>query len=77
MRNSCGKEDPGPWSVVENNMWARQEGDLIVASSILNDADYRSLSEQLPVVHFDRHVNDSSLPLVITDSITPTAELVA
>ena len=44
---------------------------------MLNDADYQKLSEQLPVVLFDRHMNDSSLPLVLTDSITPTATLVA
>jgi hypothetical protein len=44
---------------------------------MLSDADYQKLSEQLPVVLFDRHMNDSSLPLVITDSIPPTAELVA
>ena len=60
-----------------NNMVARQVDGLIVASSMLNDADYQKLSEQLPVVLFDRHMNDSTLPLVITDSITPTAELVA
>src|SRR5690606_24883417 len=30
-----------------------------------------------PIVLFDRHMNDSSLPQVITDSITPTRELVA
>ena len=60
-----------------NNMVARQVDGLIVASSMLNDADYQKLSEQLPVVLFDRHMNDSSLPLVITDSITPTAKLVA
>lgn len=60
-----------------NNMVARQVDGLIVASSMLNDADYQKLSEQLPVVLFDRHMNDSSLPLVLTDSITPTATLVA
>ena len=60
-----------------NNMVARQVDGLIVASSMLNDADYQKLSEQLPVVLFDRHMNDSTLPLVLTDSITPTATLVA
>lgn len=60
-----------------NNMVARQVDGLIVASSMLNDAEYQKLSEQLPVVLFDRHMNDSTLPLVLTDSITPTATLVA
>ena len=74
---SCSDENPGQETVVVNNMVARQVDGLIVASSMLNDADYQKLSEQLPVVLFDRHMNDSTLPLVITDSITPTAELVA
>ncbi|VEB93480.1 DNA-binding transcriptional regulator FruR [Citrobacter koseri] len=74
---SCSDENPGQETVVVNNMVARQVDGLIVASSMLNDADYQKLSEQMPVVLFDRHMNDSSLPLVITDSITPTAELVA
>ena len=74
---SCSDENPGQETVVVNNMVARQVDGLIVASSMLNDADYLKLSEQLPVVLFDRHMNDSTLPLVITDSITPTTELVA
>ncbi len=55
---------------------ARQVDGLIVASSMQSDSDYLKLSEQLPVVLFDRHINDTRLPLVITDSLTPTAELV-
>jgi LacI family sucrose operon transcriptional repressor len=42
-----------------------------------NDADYLKLSEQLPVVLFDRCPNESALPLVMTDSITPTADLIS
>ncbi|WP_407437775.1 LacI family DNA-binding transcriptional regulator [Lelliottia sp.] len=74
---SCTDENPGQETVVVNNMVSRQVDGLIVASSMLNDADYQKLSEQLPIVLFDRHMNDSSLPQVITDSITPTRELVA
>jgi LacI family transcriptional regulator, sucrose operon repressor len=62
--------------VVVNNLVARQVDGIIVASSMLSDSDYVKLSEQLPVVLFDRHMNDTRLPLVITDSITPTADLV-
>lgn len=40
-------------------------------------ADYQKLSEQLPVVLFDRSPSDSALPLVMTDSVTPTAELIS
>lgn len=74
---SCTDENPGQETVVVNNMVSRQVDGLIVASSMLNDADYQKLSEQLPVVLFDRHMNDSSLPLVMTDSITSTARLVS
>lgn len=63
--------------MVVNNMIARQVDGLIVASSMLHDNDYQKLSEQLPVVLFDRHMNGSTLPLVITDSVSPTAALVA
>ncbi len=42
-----------------------------------SDADYQKLSEQLPVVLFDRFPSDSALPLVMTDSVTPTAELIS
>ena len=64
-------------TLVVNNMIARQVDGLIVASSMLHDNDYQKLSEQLPVVLFDRHMNGSTLPLVITDSVSPTATLVA
>ena len=74
---SCTDENASQESVVVNNLVSRQVDGLIVASSMLNDADYQKLSEQLPVVLFDRHMNDSTLPLVLTDSITPTATLVA
>lgn len=60
-----------------NNMIARQVDGLIVASCMHSDADYQKLSEQLPVVLFDRFPSDSALPLVMTDSVTPTAELIS
>ncbi len=74
---SCTDENPGQETVVVNNMVARQVDGLIVASSMLNDADYQKLSVELPVVLFDRLINGTALPLVITDSVTPTADLVA
>lgn len=42
---SCSDENPGQETVVVNNMVARQVDGLIVASSMLNDADYQKLSE--------------------------------
>ncbi|KEA50791.1 MULTISPECIES: LacI family DNA-binding transcriptional regulator [Mangrovibacter] len=74
---SCTDENPGQEAVVVSNLVARQVDGIIVASSMLNDADYQKLSEQLPVVLFDRHMSDTTLPLVMTDSVSPTAELVA
>ncbi len=68
---SCTDENPGQESVVVNNMIARQVDGLIVASCMHSDADYQKLSEQLPVVLFDRSPSDSALPLVMTDSVTP------
>ena len=73
---SCTDENPGQETMVVNNMIARQVDGLIVASCMHNDADYLKLSEQLPVVLFDRCPSDSTLPLVMTDSISPTADLI-
>ncbi len=73
---SCTDENAGQEMAVVNNLVARQVDGLIVASSMLSDSDYVSLSEQLPVLLFDRHMNNTRLPWVITDSVTPTAELV-
>lgn len=73
---SCTDENASQETVVVKNLVSRQVDGLIVASSMQNDSDYVKLSEQLPVVLFDRHINDTQLPLVITDSLTPTAELV-
>ncbi|MCE0491884.1 substrate-binding domain-containing protein [Pantoea sp. Mb-10] len=73
---ACTDENAGQERVVVDNLVARQVDGLIVASSMLNDSDYRKLSEQLPVVLFDRYMSETQLPLVLTDSITPTAELV-
>lgn len=74
---SCTDENPGQENMVVSNMIARQVDGLIVASSMLTAGDYHKLSEQLPVVLFDRHMNDTALPLVTTDSIHPTTELIA
>ncbi|MGP6487186.1 LacI family DNA-binding transcriptional regulator (plasmid) [Duffyella gerundensis] len=74
---ACTDENTSQETLAVNNLIQRQVDGLIVASSMLNDADYQRISKQVPVVLFDRHFNDSSLPLVITDSIEPTARLIA
>ena len=68
---SCTDENPSQETMVVNNMIARQVDGLIVASSMLHDNDYQKLSEQLPVVLFDRHMNGSTLPLVILTLFLP------
>lgn len=73
---SCTDENAGQERVAVDNLVARQVDGIIVASSMLSDSDYVKLSEQLPVVLFDRYMSDTRLPLVITDSVTPTADLV-
>jgi len=73
---SCTDENAGQEMAVVNNLVSRQVDGLIVASSMLSDSDYVTLSEQLPVLLFDRRISDTRLPWVITDAITPTADLV-
>jgi|GEM_PF-6967896 len=38
---------------------ARQVDGLIIVSGMLSDSDYVSLSEQLPVLLFDRYMNNT------------------
>ncbi|POP46409.1 transcriptional regulator [Superficieibacter electus] len=73
---ACTDENAGQETVVVNNLVARQVDGLIVASSMLSDTDYVKLSEQLPLVLFDRYMNDTRLPLVVADAVTPVADLV-
>ncbi|MGK3143548.1 substrate-binding domain-containing protein [Pantoea sp. C2G6] len=73
---SCTDENAEQEMAVVHNLVARQVDGLIVASSMLSDSDYVSLSEQLPVLLFDRRMSPTRLPWVITDSVTPTAQLV-
>lgn len=73
---SCTDENAGQEQVVVDNLVARQVDGLIVASSMLSDSNYVKLSEQMPVVLFDRYIEDTQLPLVVTEAVTPTADLV-
>lgn len=73
---SCTDENASQEKMVVNNLVSRQVDGLIVASSMQSDSDYVKLSEQLPVILFDRHINETRLPLVMTDSIPSTADLV-
>lgn len=73
---ACTDENISQEILAVNNLIQRQVDGIIVASSMLNDVEYQRINKQLPVVLFDRHLGESSLPLVITESIEPTARLV-
>lgn len=73
---ACTDENSSQETLAVNNLIQRQVDGLIVASSQLNDAEYQQLNRQLPVLLFDRHLGESSLPLVISESINSTAALV-
>ncbi len=72
---ACTAENASQETLAVNNLIQRQVDGLIVASSQLNDTEYQKINQQLPVVLFDRHLGESSLPLVITDATGPTATL--
>ncbi|HEJ9096144.1 TPA: LacI family DNA-binding transcriptional regulator [Serratia odorifera] len=73
---ACSDENPAQEMMAVNSLVQRQVDGLIVASSQLNDAEYQKINASLPVVQMDRLINGSTLPLVITDSVASTAQLV-
>ncbi|WP_426817178.1 substrate-binding domain-containing protein [Winslowiella sp. 2C04] len=73
---ACTDENASQEILAVNNLIQRQVDGLIVASSMLSDGEYQKINQQLPVILFDRHLGESSLPLVITDAIEPTAKLI-
>ncbi|WP_192458383.1 substrate-binding domain-containing protein [Musicola keenii] len=73
---ACTDENASQEMMAVNSLIQRQVDGLIVASSMLSDAEYQKINQQLPVVQFDRVIGDSDLPLVITESVESTAMLV-
>ena len=73
---ACTDENPAQEMMAVNSLVQRQVDGLIVASSQLNDAEYQKINAGLPVVQMDRLIAGSELPLVITDSVNATADLV-
>ncbi|ASM04076.1 sucrose operon repressor [Serratia marcescens] len=73
---ACTDENPAQEMMAVNSLVQRQVDGLIVASSQLNDAEYQKINAGLPVVQMDRLIAGSELPLVITDSVNSTADLV-
>ncbi len=66
---SCTEDNAGQERVVVDNLVARQVDGLIVASSMLSDSDYVKLSEQLPLVLFDRYMSDAHLSLKVCPEV--------
>ncbi|MCG8709908.1 LacI family DNA-binding transcriptional regulator [Brenneria sp. 4F2] len=73
---ACTDENPSQEMMAVNSLIQRQVDGIIVASSMLSDIEYQKINQQLPVVQFDRVIGESELPLVMTESIASTAELV-
>ena len=73
---SCTDENPGQETLVVNNMIARQVDGLIVASCMYSDDFYLKISEQIPVVLFDRYMSGSPLPSVLTESMQMVSQLI-
>ncbi|MEC5321412.1 LacI family DNA-binding transcriptional regulator [Brenneria populi subsp. brevivirga] len=73
---ACTDENPSQELMAVNSLIQRQVDGIIVASSMLSDTEYQKINQQLPVVQFDRVIGESELPLVMTESVESTAELV-
>lgn len=73
---ACTDENASQEMMAVNSLIQRQVDGLIVASSMLSDSEYQKINQQLPVVQFDRVIGDSTLPLVISEAVESTAELV-
>ncbi|MEC5342590.1 LacI family DNA-binding transcriptional regulator [Brenneria populi] len=73
---ACTDENPSQELMAVNSLIQRQVDGIIVASSMLSDIEYQKINQQLPVVQFDRAIGESELPLVMTESVESTAELV-
>ncbi len=72
---TCSEDDVEKEQEVVSALLERQIDGLIVASAMTDDSFYQQLG--CPVVQLDRQIGDSDLPLVMTDSVSITANLVA
>ncbi|MGF1715270.1 LacI family DNA-binding transcriptional regulator [Photobacterium chitinilyticum] len=73
---ACSEDDPEVECLVVDGLVRRQIDGLIVASSQTSDEFYQTLTKQIPVLQLDRHIGQSTLPLVLTDAAKVTADLV-
>lgn len=74
---SCTDENAAQETLVIEHLLSRQIDGLIVASCLQSDVEYQRLSQQIPVVLFDRYFEGTTLPFVVTDSTTTTQQLIA
>ena len=74
---SCTDENAAQETLAIEHLLSRQIDGLIVASCLQSDVEYQRLSQQIPVVLFDRYFEGTTLPFVVTDSITATQQLIA
>lgn len=73
---SCTDENAAQETLAIEHLLSRQIDGLIVASCLQSDVEYQRLSKQIPVVLFDRYFEETTLPFVVTDSITATQQLI-
>ncbi len=73
---ACSDEDPEQERLVVNNLLQRQVDGLIVISSNTSDEAYSKIHSYVPVVQLGRQIGDSSLPLIMTDAESSTANLI-
>lgn len=74
---SCTDENAAQETLAIEHLLSRQIDGLIVASCLQSDFEYQRLSQQIPVVLFDRYFEGTTLPFVATDAITVTQQLIA
>ncbi|MEQ4921967.1 LacI family DNA-binding transcriptional regulator [Proteus hauseri] len=74
---SCTDENAAQETLAIEHLLSRQIDGLIVASCLQSDFEYQRLSQQIPVVLFDRYFEGTTLPFVATDATTATQQLIA
>ncbi|PSW16470.1 transcriptional regulator [Photobacterium rosenbergii] len=74
---ACSEDNPDIERQAVEGLVKRQVDGLIIASSQTDDDNYQALTKQIPVLQLDRHIGQSTLPMVITDAAKVTAELIS
>jgi len=72
---ACTDDNSAQEQMVVDALIQRQVDGLLVASSALSDQLYQKINQSLPVVQLDRHIGESTLPMVISDACQATAQV--